>query len=1076
MAGSNHVLSFLPVYGWASPSNQWVTVSNNVTTTVTGNYMQQFGSVQVNLTPAGATNAGARWQLDGGAWQTSGTIISNLTVGAHTVVFTNVIGFITPASQTNVAIVPNQTTVVAGNYVALGAVLVNLNPAGAVSAGAQWQFDNGAAQNSGVILSNVLLGGHTISFLPASGWITPSNQTITVNSGQTNTVTGNYVVLGSLQVTINPVGAVNGGAQWQVDSGGFQNSGNVVSNLSSGVHTIGYSAVTGYVSPTNQTLNINPGGTTNITATYVTLGTVSVSISPTNAVNAGAQWSLDGGGFLNSGVIVSNVTLGSHTISYLSITGFITPSNQTVTVVSSQTTNVNVTYVPLGNVQVTINPTNAVSSGAQWALDGGAQQNSGVIASNILLGSHTISYLPISSWITPSNQVVNVVSGQTTNITATYIALGSLQIFIAPIGATSAGAVWRVDSNAWQTSGSVVTNLVAGNHTVTFTNIVGWTTPTNQVVTVSLGQTTAITGVYLQQFGSVQVVLSPIGAVGAGAQWQLDNGAFQNSGATLTNLAAGNHAISFANVAGWTSPTNQTIAIVSNQTAHITAIYTGQGSLQVQLLPTNAIVAGAMWQVDGGNWLSNNFIVSGLNRGTHTVGYKPTSGFVTPATQAVTVVSSQTVLTNGTYQGLSYTYTTIAGVVGVGGYADGTNRAALFSTPVGMVVDLNSNLLIADTGNSVIRKLTPTTNGWVSSTLAGLAGFPGSVDGTNSQARFNFPTGLALDTNGVIYVADQVNSTIRKLTTDGTNWTVTTIAGLAGSYGNANGTNSAARFYYPSGLAVDAAGNIYVADQINSAIRKLTPAGSNNWSVTTIAGTAGVSGSTDGVNNAARFFWPSDIRVDANGILFVADSGNSTVRKITPSGANYIVTTLGGTAGANGALDGTNNLALFDGVGGIALDSLGNLYVADSYSSIIRKLTPVGNNWIANTIGGLPYVTGSADGINAVARFDMPYGVCVDASGVIYVADTYNQTIRAGTAISLPPVRPELTGLRVGTNFFLNWSATIGLDYQVQFKTNLLSGAWVNLGPVLPAFNSVMSLVDTVGTSGQKFYRVLTVQ
>jgi hypothetical protein len=483
-----------------------------------------------------------------------------------------------------------------------------------------------------------------------------------------------------------------------------------------------------------------------------------------------------------------------------------------------------------------------------------------------------------------------------------------------------------------------------------------------------------------------------------------------------------------------------------------------------------------MWQVDGGIWLSNNIILSGLNRGTHTVGYKPVSGYVTPATQTVSVVSGQITVTNGTYQGLSYAYSTIAGAAGLEGYADGTNFSALFATPVGLVVDLNSNLLIADTGNSTIRKLTPTTNGWVSSTLAGLAGFPGSADGTNGQARFNFPTGLALDSSGNIYVADQVNSTIRKMTTDGTNWTVTTIAGLAGSYGNANGNNSAARFYYPSGLAVDAGGNIYVADQINSAIRKLTTAGSNIWSVTTIAGTAGVNGSSDGVNTAARFYWPSDLKVDVNSNLYVADSGNSTVRKVAPSGANYIVTTIAGTAGVNGALDGTNNAASFDGVGGIALDSFGNLYVADSYNSTIRKITPVGNNWIVNTIGGLPYAAGTADGVNAVARFDMPYGVCVDNNGVVYVADTYNQTIRAGSSTALLPVRPDLSGLRTGATVVLNWPATVGLNYLVQYKTNLLQSAWVNLGPVLPATNTVMSFSDQTGTTLQKFYRVWTVQ
>lgn len=1072
MAGGNHVLSFAPVYGWATPSNQWVTISSNNTTTVLGNYIQQFGALQVNLTPSGATNAGAQWQLDGGVWQNSGAVVSNLTVGIHTVSFTNVVGFITPAVQTNVNIVPNQTTVVSGNYVALGAVQVNLNPAGAVSAGAQWQLDGGGWQNSGVVISNVSLGSHAISFLPVTGWITPSNVTVTVNSGQTNTVTANYVVLGSLQVTINPAGAVSAGAQWQVDGGAWLNSGNVVSNLLTGTHTIGYLAVTGYITPTNQTLNINPGGTTNIVATYIALGAVMVNINPTNAVNAGAQWALDGGAWQNSGTSVSNVALGSHAISFLPAIGFITPSNQTVTVVSGQTTNVTATYIALGNVVVTINPTNAVIGGAQWALDGGAWQNSGVVLSNLALGAHTISYLSLSSWITPANQAVNVVSGQTTNVTATYIAVGSLQVFITPIGAVSAGARWQADGGAWQASGLVVTNLVAGNHTVAFTNIAGWTTPTNQTVTVSLNQTTIATGIYVTQFGNLQVVLSPAGAVSEGAQWQVDGGAWQASGVTLTNVTAGAHTAAFSTIAGWMTPTSQAVNISSNQTTRLTAIYQGQGSLQVMVVPTGAIVSGARWQVDGGPWKSSGMAVSGLSRGTHTVSYEPASGWVAPGNQSVNILANQLTVTNGLYTGLGYYFTTIAGTVGSSAFADGTGAAALFDTPVGLCVDVNGNLYIADTGNSVIRKLTPTTNGWLSSTIAGLAGHPGNADGANSQARFDYPSGVAVDTNGNLYVADQVNSTVRKMTTDGTNWTVSTIAGSAGNYGSANGTNGVARFYYPSGVAVDMAGNVYVADQINSTIRKLTPLASNNWAVTTIAGTAGVNGTTDGTNNTARLYWPSDLAVDASGNILVADTFNNTIRKISPVGTNFVTTTICGVAGVGGSVDGKNNTALFDGPGGIALDLFGNLFVADSYSSVVREITPVGTNWVVNTIGGLAYVPGATDGTNSTARFDTPCGVCAGGNGVVYIADTDNQTIRGGSAVYPLPALPNVLIALVGKGVSLSWQAQAGLAYQVQFQTNLSQAAWLNLGSPILATNMLMPFVDAPATNDQRFYRV----
>jgi streptogramin lyase len=411
--------------------------------------------------------------------------------------------------------------------------------------------------------------------------------------------------------------------------------------------------------------------------------------------------------------------------------------------------------------------------------------------------------------------------------------------------------------------------------------------------------------------------------------------------------------------------------------------------------------------------------------------------------------------------------------VGNSAFADGTNDAALFDTPVGICVDVNSNLYIADTGNSVIRKLTPTTNGWVSSTIAGLAGYPGNADGTNSQARFDYPSGVTVDANGNLYVADQVNSTVRKMTTNGTNWTVSTIAGLAGNYGSANGTNGVARFYYPAGVAVDTAGNVYVADQINSTIRKLTPLASNNWAVTTIAGTAGLNGSTDGTNNTSRFYWPSDLTVDASGNLFVADTFNNTIRKVSPIGTNYVTTTICGVAGVNNSVDGTNNTALFDGLGGIALDAFGNLFVVDSYSSVIRKITPVGTNWVVNTVGGLAYVTGATDGTNSTARFNTPYGICVDGNGLVYIADTYNQTIRAGSTLYSLPAKPNVLIVLAGKNFAFNWQAQAGLTYQVQFKTNLLQAAWFNLGSSILATNTVMPFVDTSATNDQRFYRVM---
>jgi len=266
-------------------------------------------------------------------------------------------------------------------------------------------------------------------------------------------------------------------------------------------------------------------------------------------------------------------------------------------------------------------------------------------------------------------------------------------------------------------------------------------------------------------------------------------------------------------------------------------------------------------------------------------------------------------------------------------------------------------------------------------TLAGTAGVSGSADGTGSAARFYHPFGVAVDGTGNVYVAEWDNSTIRKITPGGV---VTTLAGTAGVTGSADGTGSAARFNGPIGVAVDGTGNVYVGDFFNSTIRKITPDGV----VTTLAGTAGVSGSADGTGSAARFYLPTGVAVDGTGNVYVADQANHTIRKITPAG---VVTTLVGTAGASGSADGTGSAARFHHPAGMAVDGTGNVYVTDSTNHTIRKITPAG---VVTTLAGTAGASGSADGTGSAARFWQPYGVAVDGAGDVYVADDLNHTIR----------------------------------------------------------------------------------
>jgi sugar lactone lactonase YvrE len=299
------------------------------------------------------------------------------------------------------------------------------------------------------------------------------------------------------------------------------------------------------------------------------------------------------------------------------------------------------------------------------------------------------------------------------------------------------------------------------------------------------------------------------------------------------------------------------------------------------------------------------------------------------------------------------------------GRTDGTGAAARFTRPQGVATDSAGNLYVADTSNDAIRKITPAG---VVSTLAGTAGIKGSSDGTGAAARFQVPFGVTTDSAGNIYVADTFNGTIRKITPAGV---VTTLAGTAGVEGSTDGTGAAARFSDPFAVATDSAGNVYVADNGSNTIRKITPAGV----VTTFAGTAGLTGSTDGTGAAARFNLPHGVAVDSASNVYVADSRNNTIRKITPAG---MVTTLAGKAGVEGSTDGTGAAARFNLPDGVAVDSASNVYVADYGNHTIRKITPSGMVSTVVGVAGKPdFVPGALPG-----RIGYPVGVAVSGTSL----------------------------------------------------------------------------------------------
>ena len=314
---------------------------------------------------------------------------------------------------------------------------------------------------------------------------------------------------------------------------------------------------------------------------------------------------------------------------------------------------------------------------------------------------------------------------------------------------------------------------------------------------------------------------------------------------------------------------------------------------------------------------------------------------------------------------------------GAGAYKDAADTNARFNGPNGVAVDAQGTVYVADQGNSCIRKVTAAG---VVTTLAGSnpAGF---ADGTGTAAKFNLPVRLAVDAQGNVYVSDELNHRIRKVSPSGV---VTTLAG-SGAAGYADGQGTGARFSYPTGVAVDAQGNVFVSDQVNNCIRKITPAGT----VSTFAGN-GTAGYTDGTGSSTRFAAPTDVAADAQGNLYVADNSNHRVRKITPA---QVVTTLAGN-GIGGYTDGSAATAEFGSTPPqalrLAVDAKGMVYVVDQSYHRIRKIDL---NGTVTTYAGSG-VQGFADGVAAGAQFNYPGGVAVDAQSNVYIGDFSNNRIR----------------------------------------------------------------------------------
>lgn len=308
------------------------------------------------------------------------------------------------------------------------------------------------------------------------------------------------------------------------------------------------------------------------------------------------------------------------------------------------------------------------------------------------------------------------------------------------------------------------------------------------------------------------------------------------------------------------------------------------------------------------------------------------------------------------------------------GYADGQASAAHFNQPYGLCVDKNGNIYVADMKNVLIRKI---STAGVVSTLAG--GTYGTADGIGTTAQFEMPTSVAVDNNGLLYITDSYANRIKKF--DPSTGSVTTIAG--GIAGKLDGPVATAQLFEPNGIAVSPNGQyVFFCDMGNNNIRYV-----GYGVVSTVAGNTCYSGHTDGPSRLATFQTPWGLCIDANYNVYVADSYSQAIRKISAAG---MVTTIAGDTTRQGSKDGVGRAAQFFAPASICMASNGTLYVADTYNHEIRQVT---QNGVVTTIAGST-TPGNLDGSGTSARFNTPWGINIDSQGALYVADTYNHTIR----------------------------------------------------------------------------------
>ncbi len=673
--------------------------------------------------------------------------------------------------------------------------------------------------------------------------------------------------------------------------------------------------------------------------------------------------------------------------------------------------------VPPPSLRVLLQPLEAIAEGAQWMIDGGIWRDSGDNAQGLTPGSHRVSFKPVTGWTAPLSEWITLVNGVATTITTQYLRNASIRITLYSTGsdpAVDANARWRVDNGNWLTNGVRVVDVSPGHHTIEFGAVPGYVTPLTLPIDLAPGEPFERNVEYAPITGALSAILKPAGAVTDGALWRYNAGSWNGSGVVVSNLPLGSYTVEFGPATRWITPASVSVALVNQNLVSVTGLYTQVTGISADIIPPEAIAAGAQWRLAGRDWTNSGAVIE-VAPGSYTVSFKTlTDSWLTPGDVTATVVDQHVTIVPGAY----YTIEMFGGVIGT--------NAGLFNRPSGLALDSLHRLYVADSRNDRIQMYDPVSRSW---TIWGQSG--------SNPGEFSRPYGIAVDAKLNVYVADSNNDRIQIRNPSSGQWRV-----LGAGVGGLGVFNT------PMDVAVDSVGNLYVADLYPNRVQKYSTGGV--WSVFVAEGSM-----------AGYTLFPRGLMVNSADNLLLSDdgtegTGQSRVQRFSSTG--LYMDLLGSRDSAEGGLRRPAGMSIWGT----------SLYLADVDNSRVMVTPQTGRVWSvligSNVLNGAEDVVCDPRGILYVADtghnriLALPLRAGAFTNGRAEVATA---ALPGGT-----------------NGFVITWYGTLNWLYAVQYANSLVPPpvVWQLVPGItnIPGHNAWTNGVDrTTAGATNRFYRVL---